>query len=298
MEQREVMNTPQLSPMARATALARFAKRLPINDQATANAAGLELNHLKVLRDDMRGVMKSVTDPLKAQIDAEKAKYGPAITIVEETMTALRGKIGAYTIEQQRIATDARAAADARIAAINAAAEAEMAAAQAKFRARAAAEAEAARPVEAPASAIEEPASLGMTDAEPPAELGGDLFHADPVDTPAEVEQQPVQSAAEAELVATAAAIAQKADDAAQMELANLPSAKVTGIRTTGRLDFRLDDLLAVVRFVNLHPEHIGLLALSITAVRAEIKKTGLDTKIDGITVFPANTVITTGKTE
>jgi hypothetical protein len=103
-------------------------------------------------------------------------------------------------------------------------------------------------------------------------------------------------SAAHVAARAEAAAIAQASDDAVARELACLPTAKVSGVRTTGRLDFRLDDLLAVVRFVNQNPEYINLLSLSITAVRAEIKKTGLDTKIDGISVFDALTVITTGK--
>jgi hypothetical protein len=281
----------QLSPLARATALSRFAKRLPIINQETADAAGIELNNLKVLRDDMRRILKSETDPLMVVVDAAKAKYSPAIRVVDETMTALRQKIGGFALQQQRIAAVARAEADARIAAITAEANAKLAAAQARFdreQESAAAEAACARPAAA------EPPSEADLFAQPDHHAAGEDAAMAPDDGRHIADSAP--SAAHEAAQAEAVAIAQAADDAVARELACLPTAKVSGVRTTGRLDFRLDDLLAVVRFVNQNPEYINLLSLSITAVRAEIKKTGLDTKIDGISVFDALTVITTGK--
>ncbi|MEY2875902.1 MAG: hypothetical protein RLZZ373_3273 [Pseudomonadota bacterium] len=282
----------QLSPLARATALSRFAKRLPIINQETADAAGIELNNLKVLRDDMRRILKNETDPLMLVVDAAKEKYSPAIRVVDGTMATLRQKIGEFALQQQRIAAAARAEADARIAAITAEANAKLAASQARFdreQESVAAEAASARP-----AAVEVPSE---------ADLFAQPDHVNVVDEDAAMAPdngphiaESAPSAAQVAAQAEAVAIAQAADDAVARELACLPTAKVSGVRTTGRLDFKVIDMHALVKFVAANPEHLALLTTSTTAIRTVIKKMGLDTEIDGISVFDALTVITTGK--
>ena len=99
--------------------------------------------------------------------------------------------------------------------------------------------------------------------------------------------QEEARQQAEASEQATAEAQAAMVTAAVvSMPVAAQAPAKVSGISTSKTMDYEVEDLHALVVHVAAHPELISLLMADSVKLRAQVRATGMNTKLPGVRVF------------
>ena len=94
----------------------------------------------------------------------------------------------------------------------------------------------------------------------------------------------------QAEQVQQAAALETAAiENVAAVIVAPITSAapvKVGGLSTSKTFDFEVTDLLALVKHIATHPEHINLVQADTVKLRGFVKSLGANTNLPGVRVF------------
>ena len=228
--------------------------------------AGEDLQAVKALQKKVEEQRTSVTGPMNAALRAINDLFRPPSEYLKQAEDKLKTAMLTYTTEQERIAAEARRRAEEaarierdRLAEIQRQQEeAARAAAQAAERAaREAAEAAARGDAEAAAKANAEAAAQA-------------------------------QAAEQANADAQASAVTA---EVISMPPAVVEPARVSGISTSKSVDFEVTSLLDLVQFVAANPEHIGLVMADSVKLRAQVRATGLLTKLPGVRVFTKRTM-------
>lgn len=247
--------------------------------RALANAADFTVDSDEMLEaegDDLRAVMglkkrveeqrTSITGPLNQVIKAINDMFRAPAAYLLEAEQKLKGSMLVYTEQQRLLAEKARREAEelARKERERLAEEQRQQEAAARAAAEAAKQAEAAAIAAAEAS-DSEAAAAAKDEARKQAEAA---------------------EAAVAEAQATAITHA-----VISMPVAVQAPAKVAGISTSKTVDFEVVDLHALVKHVADHPELITLLMADSVKLRAQVRATGMNTKLPGVRVYQKSTM-------
>ncbi len=232
-----------------------------VDSDEMLEAAGDDLKAVKGLQKRVEEQRVSITGPLNQAVKAINELFRAPANYLAEAESKLKGSMIAYTQEQERKAEIARRAAEevARRERDRLAEEQR----QQEAAARAAAEA-------AEAAQIAAEVALAQGDAEGAAKA-----------------QEEARQQAEASEQATAEAHAAMVTAAVvSMPVAAQAPAKVSGISTSKTMDYEVEDLHALVVHVAAHPELISLLMADSVKLRAQVRATGMNTKLPGVRVF------------
>ena len=223
--------------------------------------AGEDLRAIKALQKNVEAQRTAITVPLNQALKAINDLFRPAADYLTKAEATLKGAMLTYTTEQQRKAEEARRKAEAEAAAERARLAEEQRRQEAIAR-------DAAQAAERAAREAAEAAARGDAEAAAAAQ-----------------EQARVQAEA-AQQANTEAQAAEVTAAVVSMPVAVAAPAKVTGISTSKSVDFVVEDLHALVRHVAEHPELITLLMVDQVKLRAQVRATGLNTKLPGVRVF------------
>ena len=232
---------------ARAQRWLTMVESMPVETQDDYNLAAGELRSVKEAWKQMEAERTSWTDPLNALLRRFNGKFQPRLKLLEQAETTLKAKMVAFVRKQEALAEEQRRKAE------------EAAAAERK---RLEAEAEAARK-----RAEEEAAALLASSKGKKAAAAA----------------QKVLDQAEEQ------AAALQAEAAVVTAMPVMTSAPVlgAGISTSKTLDFKVEDQLALMRFiVEKRQDLVVLLAVDAAKMRAQVKLHGLKTALPGVRVF------------
>jgi hypothetical protein len=216
----------------------------------SAEAYGLAADELKAIKakaNQLEAQRTGITGPMNTALRAINDLFRGPSDLLTKAERVLKGKMIAWDQEQERIAAEQRRKAEEAAAAERKRLADEAAARQAEADAQAKAAAEAA------AQGDEQAAALAQANAQ--------------------------RAAAEAQAAATTS----------QMVIAapvSVAPTKASGISTSKKLDFAVDDLHALVQYVAAHPELIALLQPDSVKLRAYVKGLGLACNLPGVRVF------------
>lgn len=228
--------------------------------------AGEDLRRVMTLKKNVEEQRTSITGPLNQAVKAVNDLFRAPAQYLADAEKALKGSMLTYTTEQQRLADEAR-----RKAEEIARAERERLAAEQRRQEQAAREAS-----EAAARKAQEAADLASK---------GDAEAAAAAQQQAQEQAQAAELAnAEAQATAMTAAVV-------SMPVAVAAPARVTGISTSKSMDYEVEDLHALVCHVAAHPELITLLMTDSVKLRAQVRATGMNTKLPGVRVFQKSTM-------
>lgn len=232
-----------------------------IDSDEMMEAAGDDLKGIKKLQKQVEEQRTSITGPLNAVVKTINDMFRAPTSYLADAEAKLKGAMLSYTTEQERIAAEARRIADeaARVERDRLAKEQREQEQQARAAAAAAEKAE--REAQAAAAAGDHEA----------ARKAGEVARQQ-----AEVAEE---AAANAHATSMTAAVV-------SMPPAVQAAAKVTGISTSKTVDFEVRDLHALVKHVAANPDLISLLAIDSVKLRAQVRATGLNTKLPGVYVF------------
>jgi len=230
----------------------QFIKEFQITAPEDYDLAAEELRAIKSRANQLEDQRTSITGPINKALKAINDLFrGPGELLAEAERT-LKGKMLAYSQEQERIAAEARRKAEE-------AAEAERRRLAEEAAAREAAAREAAQQAASAAAA-------------------GDVQAAELARAAAERAQ------AEAATIATEAQLVVAAPEVTQMT-------KVKGISTSSKVEFEVVDLLALVKHVGQNPELINLLRSDDVKLRAYVRGVGTACQLPGVRVYEAKTL-------
>lgn len=266
----------------RAQSALRMVESMTIeNDDDYTNAAD-ELKAIKSKAHNLEAQRTAITGPINAGLKLVNDLFrGPAKFLADAESTIKQKMLG-YSAAQEKIAADARRAAEAL-----AAAERTRLAAEAQAIADAAAEVQR----KADAEQREQQAALAKQAAE--ATAAGNKAAAEAAQT---------QALAAREKAASEAAAARQAADLEVAAIQNIAAvivapvttaepAKVSGISSAKTFDFEVTNMLALVQYVALHPEFIGVLKTDDVKLRGLVKSLGENLRLDGVRVFTKTTL-------
>lgn len=228
--------------------------------------AAVDLRAVKTLQKKVEEQRTSITGPLNQAVKAVNDLFRAPAQYLQDAESTLKASMLTYTTEQERLAAEARRKAEelARI-------ERERLEAQQREQERIAREAS-----EAAARAAQEAADLAAK---------GDTQAAAAAQQQAQEQAQAAEQAeAEAQASASTAAVM-------SMPVAVPAPARVSGISTSKTVDYVIEDLHALVRHVAEHPELITLLMADSVKLRAQVRATGMNTKLPGVRVFQKSTM-------
>jgi predicted phage tail protein len=232
-----------------------------IDSDELLEAAGEDLRQVKALQKQVEEKRTSITGPLNAAVKAINELFRAPKDYLDQAEKKLKGTMLAYASEQERKAEEARKAAEA--------------AARAERERLAAIEAEQQRQAQEAAAA----AQRAAREAEEAAAAGD-------AEAAAQAQRVAAEQAAAAEAAAAEAAATAVTAEVITMPVAVAAPARVTGISTSKSVDFEIEDLHALVCHVAQHPELITLLAADTVKLRAQVRATGMNTKLPGVRVF------------
>lgn len=230
-----------------AQRLLAFVESYTIATAEDYSLAGDELRAIKARAVKLEEQRTAITGPINQALRAVNALFKQPAELLERAERALKGKMLAYSQEQERIAAEARRKAEAAAEAERQRLAAEAAAREAEAREQARKAAEAAAAGNAEAAAI------------------------------AQAEAQRAQAEAQ-----TVAATAQMI--VAPVVTVAPPAAK--GISTAKKVDFEVVDLHALVKHVAERPELLALLRADEVKLRAYVRGLGLSCNLPGVRVF------------
>ena len=237
-----------------------------IDSDDMLDAAGEDLRRIKAQQKAVEDQRTSITAPLNQVLKAVNDLFRPPAQFLQQAEAKLKGAMLAYTTERERQAEEARRIAEEAARRERERIEAEQW--EQERQARAAAEA-------AQRAAAEAAAAAAAGDAQAAAK--------------AQMEAQAqAQAAEQASAQAQAAAITASVISA---PVALAAPAKVTGISTSKTVDFVVEDLHALVRHIAERPELVTLLAVDQVKLRAQVRATGMNTKLPGVRVFTKTTM-------
>ncbi len=229
-------------------------------------AAAEDLQRVKALAKQVEDTRVSITGPLhQAKVAVDNLFKGPTQFLQQAEQTLKRAML-TWSEEQERIRREAaRRAEEAR--------RAEAARLEAERRQR-----------EEEARRADEEARRLAAEAEE-AKRKGDEQAA------LELEQQAQQQAnAASDAACDAVALGQTAE-VITMPVAAPAPVRVAGISTSKTVDFEVTNLHALVCHVAQHPELISLVVADSVKLRAQVRATGLNTKLPGVRVFEKKTL-------
>jgi colicin import membrane protein len=232
-----------------------------IDSDEMLEAAGDDLRAVKTLQKKVEDQRTSITGPLNAVVRTINDLFRQPAAFLDQAEAKLKGAMLTYTTEQERIAAEARRKAEeaARIERERLAEEQRQQEEQARAAAAAAAQAE--REAQTAAAAGDHEAARK---AEEVARQQSEIAE---------------NAAADAHATATTAAVV-------SMPPTVRPAAKVAGISTSKTVDFEVTDLHALVKHIAAHPEQISLVMPDAVKLRAQVRATGMNTKLPGVNVF------------
>jgi hypothetical protein len=232
-----------------------------VDSDEMLEVAGDDLRGVKALQKRVEEQRTNITVPLNHALKAINDLFRPPAEFLKQAEDKLKGAMLTYTTEQQRKAEEARRKAELEAAAERARLAAEQARQEAIAR-------EAAQAAERAAREAQEAAARGDAEAAAKAQ---------------EEARQQAEAAQQANTEAQATAVT-AAVISMPVEVAT--PTKVTGISTSKSVDYVVDDLHALVQHVAAHPELITLLMVDAVKLRAQVRATGMNTKLPGVRVF------------
>lgn len=237
------------------------AAEMTIDSDDMLACAGEDLRAVKTLQKQVEEKRTAITVPLNAALRAINNLFRAPTEYLDKAEITLKVAMIGYTQEQERLAAVAR-----RIA--------EEAAQKERDRL-----AEEQRQQEAAAHAAAQAAAQAQQEADEAA-AKGDAAAAAAANEQARQQAEAAQaatSAAEATAI-TAAVISMPATVTAP--------ARVVGISTSKTTDFEVTDLHALIVYIAAHPELITLVQADSVKLRAQVRATGMNTKLPGVRVF------------
>jgi hypothetical protein len=231
------------------TALA-FIESFTVDSNETYDLAADELRAIKAKAAAIENQRTGITGPINTALRGINALFKGPGDLLERAESILKTKMLGWQREQERIAAEARRKAEEAAAAERRRLEEEAAARQREAMAQAAAAAKAQAEGDAQAAA------LATANAQ--------------------------RAAAEAQAAATTAQIV-----VAPVVPITAPRAK--GISTSTKVDFEVDDLLALLKHIAAHPELLHLVRADETRLRAYVRGLGLNCALPGVRVFPTD---------
>lgn len=229
-------------------------------------AAADDLRKIKGLQKQVEDTRTSITGPMNQALKAINDLFRPPAEYLKQAEGRLKGAMLAYTTEQERKAEAARRQAE------------ELARQE---RERLAAEQ---RRQEEAARAAAQAAERAAREAQEAAARGD-------AEAAARAEQEAQAQAQAAEQASTEAQASAVEAAVVSMPIAMPAPARVSGISTSKTVDFVVEDLHALVRHVAERPELITLLAVDQVKLRAQVRATGMNTKLPGVRVFQKSTM-------
>ncbi|MCZ4315135.1 hypothetical protein O4H66_17145 [Comamonadaceae bacterium G21597-S1] len=228
--------------------------------------AAVDLRAVKALQKRVEEQRTSITGPLNQAVKAVNDLFRAPAQYLLDAEGKLKGAMLTYTTEQQRRAEEARRKAEeaARI-------ERERLAAEQREQERIAREAALA--------------------AQRAAQEAADLAAKGDAQAAAAAQAQAAEQAKAAEQASAQAQATEMASAVVSMPAEVAAPARVTGISTSKSVDFVVEDLHALVRHVAEHPELITLLMADSIKLRAQVRATGMNTKLPGVRVFQKQTM-------
>jgi hypothetical protein len=246
------------------------ARTFAVDSPEMLEAAAEDLRTVKTLQKRVEDQRTAITGPLNAALKAVNDLFRPAGEYLKQAETVLKGSMLVYTAEQERIAEEARRAAEAAAAAERA----RLAAIQRE-------QDEAARKA---TEAAERAAQEAIAKANAAAQAGDFEAAAAAHEAARHSAEVAQQAQAQAEATAMTAAVV-------AMPVAAEPAAKAKGISTSTSVDFTVTDKLALLRHIAAHPELLDLMAVDSVKLRAQVRATGMNTNLPGVTVFAKRTM-------
>jgi hypothetical protein len=235
----------------RAQRALKFIEAFEIACAEDYGMAADELKAIKAKSKTLEDQRTGITGPINTALKAINNLFRGPTELLDEAERALKAKMIAWDQEQRRIADEARRKAEA-----DAEAERQRLAAEAAQRQREAQE-QAAAAAAAAAAGDAQAAAVATAQAE----------------------------RAHAESAAVAAA--------AQMVVAAAPAEqpKVRGISTSTKVEFKVEDLHALVRHIAATPELINLLVADEVKLRAYVRGLGSACNLPGVRVYTSQTL-------
>jgi hypothetical protein len=232
-----------------------------VDSDDTLEAAGDDLRQIKALQKQVEERRTSITGPLNQAVKAVNDLFRAPKEYLETAEKVLKRVMLTYTEEQERKREEERRAAEA--------------AARAERERLAAIEAEQQRQAEEAAAA----SRRALEQAEAAKAAGDEAAAAEALRVADQQAETAMAAQAEAEATAQTAEVI-------SMPIATPAPARVTGISTSKTVDFEIEDLHALVCHVAKHPELITLLSADTVKLRAQVRATGMNTKLPGVRVF------------
>lgn len=237
-----------------------------VDSDEMLEAAGDDLRDVMVLKKRVEEQRTSITGPLNQVIKAINDMFRAPAAYLLEAEQKLKGSMLVYTEQQRLLAEKARR-------------EAEELARKERERL-----AEEQRQQEAAARAAAEAAKQAEAAAIAAAEAGDSEAAAAAQDEARKQAEAAEAAVAEAQATAITHAVI-------SMPVAVQAPAKVAGISTSKTVDFEVVDLHALVKHVADHPELITLLMADSVKLRAQVRATGMNTKLPGVRVYQKSTM-------
>lgn len=260
----------------------KMAESFVVTSQDDYELAAGELSSVKAKCKALEEKRKSLVDPLNKVVKGINDLFRSPLAMLERAEAAIKGSMLTYSEAQAKIAAEARRQAEAIAAAERKRLEDEARAIAAAERERQriadeAARKEQARIAEESAAAVRAGNAAAFAKAQAEAAQAADAKRVQ--------DEIAAQAAAQAE--ATLRATAQVITAAA----VPVAVSKVQGVSTAKSIDFEVTDMLALVKHVAAHPEHIGLLKSDDVKIRQITKALGMSCNIGGIRIFEKTTL-------
>lgn len=274
----------------------RMAQTFTIESDEDYRLAADELRAIKAKHKALEERRTTITGPLNKAMKAVNDLFRGPMAALEQAESVYKTGMLGYNAAKERIAAEEHRKAEAlaqaerdrlaaearaiqqaaddearRIAAIEAQRAADAAAESARL-AKIAADAAAAGNAEA-ARIAEEAAAMQRKAAAEAAAI-------------ADAERNSARQAAELEVAAV-----QNVAAVIVAPTATTQAVKVQGVSTAKSFDFEVTDLLALVRHIAEHPEHISLVVPDNVRLRGLVRSLGLNTNLPGVRVFAKTTV-------
>lgn len=277
----------------RAQSALRMVESMTVENDEDYSLAADELKAIKAKANSIEAQRTGITGPINDALRAINALFKGPATFLAQAEATIKGKMIAYTTEQERIAAEERRRAEALAAAerkrIEDEARAVREAAEAEQRKLAQAEAERVRAAQAEQRRIAEESAAATNAAE------REAAEKRAAEASARAEQEAAEAAQHRASVAQAAALQAAALENVASVIVAVPvtqaAAKVSGISTAKSVDFEVFDVLALVKHVAARPELLALIKPDEVKVRAYVRGLGMSANLPGVRVYQKATL-------
>lgn len=267
----------------RAQSALRMVESMTVESDEDYSLAADELKAIKAKANSIEAQRTGITGPINDALRAINALFKGPATFLAQAEATIKGKMIAYTTEQERIAAEERRRAEALAAAERKRIEDEARAV------REAAEAERVRAAQAEQRRIAEESAAATNAAE------REAAEKRAAEASARAEQEAAEAAQHRASVAQAAALQAAALENVASVIVAVPvtqaAAKVSGISTAKSVDFEVFDVLALVKHVAERPELLALIKPDEVKVRAYVRGLGMSANLPGVRVYQKATL-------